>query len=138
MQRVDLPRETHLVATACNPCMDLVALLCRDNVSAHAAAGPPGLSAAQLAMRQKMLAFQARRMGIANPASRVAGGANVRSGPSIKLMLWRTGANSSQVWESPVAPPPDLFPAPSTAGDEHLSVAAVAGSPDGTCAHMFD
>ncbi|WFD31011.1 hypothetical protein MSPP1_002040 [Malassezia sp. CBS 17886] len=132
-QRVEVPREACLLASACNPCMDLVALLCRDSVSPVAAVGPPGLTPAQLAMRQRMLAFQARRMGVANPAAPGPGAAAVRRGAAMKLVLMRHGQSMTQVWEVPVAPPEDVFPAPPPQGTTHelASVPQICWSPDG-------
>lgn len=133
--RITLPRDAFLLHSSYSPCMDLVALLCKDNAPPLPAVGPPGLSAAQLAMRQRMLAFQARRMGVANPVggSTQAGGEPTR-GPTVKLVLWRVGAKSSPVWEVPVTPPSDLFAERSVPGSsvsESVCVGSLCWSPEG-------
>lgn len=129
-----MPRDAHLMYTACNPCMDLVALLCKDNAPANAAVGPPGMTPAQLAMRQRMLAFQARRLGVANPAA----GDNGRDkkeperGDALNLALWRIGTNTSMVWEVAITPPPGLFAGLSEYGlKESVTIGAMHWSPDG-------
>lgn len=132
-RRVELPKTTQLLASACNPCMDLIALLCLDSAPPLAAVGPPGLTPAQLAMRQKMLAFQARRLGVTNPAAGRQQQSGARRGPQIKLALWRSGAKSNQVWEVDVVLPKRLFPE-TDAKDfaETVRVAQVCWSPNGT------
>ncbi|WFD37032.1 hypothetical protein MCUN1_003924 [Malassezia cuniculi] len=125
--RVRLPRESRLVATAPNPCMDLVALLCRDNAPART--GPPGLTPAQLAMRQRMLAIQARRMGNAHAAASPSG---IERGPALKLALWRTGSSDAALWEVPIIPPQFDSDAPQRAGTkEAVAVTSLVWSPDG-------
>ena len=91
--------------------MELVALLSQDNAPPAPITGPPGLTPAQIAMRQRMLAMQARRMGVANPAvtGQVQG---VRRGPSIRLCIWRLGSAPSSVWDVTIQPPPPPAPLP--------------------------
>lgn len=131
--RVDLPGPSHLFASACNPCMDLTAILCLDSAPAATSSGPPGLSAAQIAMRQKMLAYQARKLGVANAGAKAEGGSGVRRGPPMKLAMWRTGGTNTRVWEVTITTPP-LF----SAGEGHESIRAsqIQWSPDGTCPHL--
>ncbi|PKI84671.1 hypothetical protein MVES_001797 [Malassezia vespertilionis] len=128
--RVELPKATQLLASAANPCMDLVALVCLDNALPLAAAGPPGLTPAQIAMRQRMLAFQARRLGVANSAA-ASSGANIKHGASVKLVLMRTGAGLGDVWEVAVTPPQHLFSTTNEDEMECVCVADICWSPDG-------
>ena len=122
-----LQSEAQLVATAPNPCMDLVALLLRERAPARA--GPSGLTPAQLAMRQRMLAIQARRMGNAHAAAAPSG---VERGPALKLVLWRTGSSDDALWEAPIVAPDFGADAPHGAGaKETLAVTSLVWSPDG-------
>lgn len=124
--RVRLPSEARLVATAPNPCMNLVALLCCERAPAR---GAPGLNPAQLAMRQRMLAIQARRMGAAAPAAPAGA---VERGPALKLALWRTGSSDAALWEVPISPPDFGAAAPHGPGTkEALAVTSLTWSPDG-------
>ena len=109
--------------------MELVALLSQDNAPPAPITGPPGLTPAQIAMRQRMLAMQARRMGVANPAAtgQVQG---VRRGPSIRLCIWRLGSAPSSVWDVTIQPPPPPAPLPRDAV-ESVSVLGLCWSPDG-------
>lgn len=107
--------------------MDLVALLCLDSVPPATVTGPPGLTPAQIAMRQRMLAMQARRMGVANPAS-ASHSQGVRRGPSIRLDVWRLGTAPTSVWNTviqlPIQPPqPEAL--------ESIQVLGICWSPDG-------
>ena len=126
--QVTLPHDTHLVGSACNPCMDLVAFLCCDRAPPAAASAPPGLTPAQLAMRQRMLAIQARRMGVATPAA-ATGAQQVRRGPALKLVVWRMVHAPSCVWEVPIEPPRADIPRDAAEG---VSVLGLCWSPDGT------
>lgn len=122
-----LQSEAQLVATAPNPCMDLVALLLRERAPART--GPSGLTPAQLAMRQRMLAIQARRMGNAHAAAAPSG---VERGPALKLVLWRTGSSDDALWEAPIVAPDFGADAPHGAGaKETLAVTSLVWSPDG-------
>lgn len=124
--RVRLPSEVRLVATAPNPCMNLVALLCCEHVPAR---GASGLNPAQLAMRQRMLAIQARRMGAAAPAAPASA---VERGPALKLALWRTGSSDAALWEVAISPPDFGAAAPHGPGTkESLAVTSLTWSPDG-------
>lgn len=135
-RRVKLPKTARLLASACNPCMDVTALVCLDSVPASASVGPPGLTPAQLAMRQKMLAFQARRLGVANPAAAQRTASGIRHGPQIKLALWRTGKELSQIWEVDVVLPKPLFSTEAREGTETARVTQLCWSPNGTCRRL--
>ncbi|SNX86902.1 uncharacterized protein MEPE_05611 [Melanopsichium pennsylvanicum] len=92
-----LEKPSILLRTSTNPRMDLVLLLVKDSASASipAATAPPGMSAAQFALVQRMLA--ARNRG----AQAAAGGAvapEPKRGPQIHLVLWRMGDDSSIIW----------------------------------------
>lgn len=126
--QVSLPHDTHLVGSACNPCMDVVAFLCCDRAPPAAASAPPGLTPAQLAMRQRMLAIQARRMGVANPAA-ATGAQQVRRGPALRLVVWRMVHAPSCVWDVPIEPPRVGLPRDAAEG---VSVLGLCWSPDGT------
>ncbi|WFD19082.1 hypothetical protein MCAP1_001302 [Malassezia caprae] len=125
--QVTLPHDTHLVGSACNPCMDVVAFLCCDRAPPAAANAPPGLTPAQLAMRQRMLAIQARRMGVANPAA-ATGAQQVRRGPALKLLVWRMVHAPSCVWDVPIEPPRTGIPRDAAEG---VAVLGLCWSPDG-------
>ncbi|WFD43208.1 ATP-dependent DNA helicase yku80 [Malassezia psittaci] len=122
--------ESCLLTSACNPCMDLIALLCLDSAPQLSAVGPPNMTPAQLAMRQKMLAFQARRMGVANPAAGQQKQSGVRCGPQIKLALWRSGKEFSQIWEVDVVLPKDILRDAPTECPELVRVSQLCWSPD--------
>lgn len=129
--RTTLAHDTHLVGAACNPCMDLVAMVGCDRAPPAAASAPPGLTPAQLAMRQRVLAMQARRMGVANPTA-ASGSHGVRRGPTLQLVVWRMGAAPSCVWAVPIEPP---RPQGLHDADECVSVLDLCWSPDGTSFH---
>ncbi|WFD22681.1 hypothetical protein MEQU1_001356 [Malassezia equina] len=124
--QVRLPHDTHWVGSACNPCMDLVAFLCCDRAPPAAANAPPGLTPAQLAMRQRMLAIQARRMGVANPAA-ATGAQQVRCGPALKLVVWRMVQAPSCVWDVTIKPPRIGLPRDAAEG---VTVLGLCWSPD--------
>ncbi|WFD25903.1 hypothetical protein MNAN1_000871 [Malassezia nana] len=125
--RTTLAHDTHLVGAACNPCMDLVAMVGCDRAPPAAASAPPGLTPAQLAMRQRVLAMQARRMGVANPTA-ASGSQGVRRGPTLQLVVWRMGSAPSCVWAVPIEPP---RPEALHDADECVSVLDLCWSPDG-------
>ncbi|KAJ9475780.1 Anaphase-promoting complex subunit 4 [Pseudozyma hubeiensis] len=98
-QRLDKPAT--LLRSSANPRMDLVLLVVKDATaqSTPAAAAPPGMSAAQFALVQRMLA--ARQRGA--QASGAQGLPEPKRGPQIHLVLWRMGDDSSVVWSSSLA-----------------------------------
>ncbi|CDR99258.1 uncharacterized protein SPSC_02134 [Sporisorium scitamineum] len=97
-QRLDKPAT--LLRTSANPRMDLVLLILKDaaSQSAPAPTAPPGMSAAQFALVQRMLA--ARQRGA--QASAAQGAPDPKRGPQIHLVLWRMGDESSAVWSVPL------------------------------------
>ncbi|TKY88411.1 hypothetical protein EX895_002763 [Sporisorium graminicola] len=98
-QRLDKPAT--LLRTSANPRMDLVLLILKDSASQSTPAptAPPGMSAAQFALVQRMLA--ARQRGA--QASAAQGAPEPRRGPQIHLVLWRMGDESSAVWSVPLS-----------------------------------
>ena len=93
-----------------------------------------GGTALMLGMRQRMLAFQARRLGVANPAAGENGREKMEPerGDALNLALWRIGANSSMVWEVAVTPPSGLFVGVAEYGlKESIAIGAMHWSPDG-------
>ena len=97
-QRLD--KSATLLRTSANPRMDLVLLVLKDAVlqSTPAATAPPGMSAAQFALVQRMLA--ARQRG--PQASTAQGAPEPKRGPQIHLVLWRMGDESTAVWSTPL------------------------------------
>lgn len=132
--QVPLPREAHILTSACNPCMDLLALVSHDEAPAPAASGPPGLTPAQIAMRQRMLAMQARRMGVANPMAPGAGrdASSLRRGSSLRMVVWRMSDTPSRVWDVVLEPVPTASSDERRSGWESMSVLSLVWSPDGT------
>lgn len=90
-----LEKPSTLLRSSANPRMDLVLLIVKDAASpSAAAAAPPGMSAAQFALVQRMLA--ARQRGA--QAAGAQGVPEPKRGPQIHLVLWRMGDDSSVVW----------------------------------------
>ncbi|KAJ1021083.1 hypothetical protein NDA16_003869 [Ustilago loliicola] len=118
-----LDKPSTLLRSSTNPRMDLVLLIIKDAASSDgtAAAKPPGMSAAQFALVQRMLA--ARQRG-----AQAASGQGVpepKRGPQIHLVLWRMGDDSSIVWSVPLSfeKVMDLPPsAPGASQQEHEDV----------------
>ncbi|WFC99118.1 ATP-dependent DNA helicase yku80 [Malassezia yamatoensis] len=140
--------DTEQISEACEAMTQVLFLLTEQNPADYAlivrslhsfraaatelsAVGPPNMTPAQLAMRQKMLAFQARRMGVANPAAGQQKQSGVRRGPQIKLALWRSGQNLSQIWEVDVVLPKDILGDAPTECPELVRVSQLCWSPDG-------
>ncbi|SJX65262.1 uncharacterized protein SRS1_16085 [Sporisorium reilianum f. sp. reilianum] len=120
-QRLDKPAS--LLRTSANPRMDLVLLILKDaaSQSAPAPTTPPGMSAAQFALVQRMLA--ARQRGA--QANTAQGAPEPKRGPQIHLVLWRMGDESSAVWSVPLSFDKlmDLAPAaPGASQQEHEDV----------------
>ena len=94
-----LPEPSELLHSSANPRMDLVLLVTRDasSVGSAAPAPPPGMSAAQYALVQRMMA---RR----NPQAASTSNAppEPKRAAQIKLVLWRLGEHSSPVWNVPL------------------------------------
>lgn len=131
-QRLDKPAT--LLHTSANPRMDLVLLIVKDAAvqSAPAATAPPGMSAAQFALVQRMLA--ARQRGA--QANTAQGVPEPKRGPQIHLVLWRMGDDSSVVWSTALSfdkvmdlPPNAVGAAQQEHEDVHLH--DVAWSPKG-------
>lgn len=93
-----LEKPSTLLRTSTNPRMDLVLLIVKDASSASSgtATAPPGMSAAQFALVQRMLA--ARQRGAAQAAGGQGSVPEPKRGPQIHLVLWRIGDDSSVVW----------------------------------------
>ncbi|GAC94715.1 anaphase-promoting complex component [Pseudozyma hubeiensis SY62] len=131
-QRLDKPAT--LLRSSANPRMDLVLLIVKDAAaqSTPAAAAPPGMSAAQFALVQRMLA--ARQRGA--QAGGAQGQPEPKRGPQIHLVLWRMGDDSSVVWSSSLTfdklmdLAPDL-PGASQQEHEDVHLHDVAWSPKG-------
>lgn len=123
-----LDKPCTLLRTSTNPRMDLVLLIVKDasSATAPAATAPPGMSAAQFALVQRMLA--ARQRGA--HASTAQGVPEPKRGPQIHLVLWRMGDDSASVWEIPLSFEKVMDPG---AGQEHedLCLHDVAWSPKG-------
>ncbi|GAC77287.1 hypothetical protein PANT_25c00067 [Moesziomyces antarcticus T-34] len=129
-----LEKQARLLRSAANPRMDLVLLILKDVAAASASvapAPPPGMSAAQFALVQRMLA--ARQRG-ANAASAQGGGAmEPKRGPQINLVLWRMGDDSTIVWSSPLSFEKLMDPSPASPLQEHedLLLHDIVWSPTG-------
>lgn len=95
---VGVERACSLLVQAANPRMDLVVVVSRDASAQSATAAPqppPGMSAAQFAIVQRMLA---RQRGTAAQTSTSKGPPDPNRGPKISLTLYRMGEESSIVW----------------------------------------
>lgn len=123
---MQVPHESLLLASAVNPVLDLVALVSREAPTEKPApALPPGINAAQAAMRQRVLDMQARKKGhLAHPAASSIG---VQSGPTIRIAVWRTGKYPSAVWDKPF----ELPPAPPGTTSQSLQVLGITWAPKG-------
>ncbi|EPQ27886.1 uncharacterized protein PFL1_04630 [Pseudozyma flocculosa PF-1] len=132
-----LPKSATLLHSSANPRMDLVLLLTKDEAAAAAttAAGASanrGMSAAQRALMQRMMAKRAGQA--AGPAT----APEPTRGPKINMELWRLGDDSSCVWEVPLTAERLLDPEPGSAAAkaaeqelEDLCVHDIGWSPDG-------
>jgi len=123
---MQVPHESLLFASAVNPVLDLVALVSREAPPEKPASTlPPGVNAAQAAMRQRVLDMQARKKGhLAHPAS---SSISVQSGPTVRISVWRTGKYPSPVWDKPF----DLPPAPPGTTSQSLQVLSMTWDPKG-------
>lgn len=131
-ERLDKPAT--LLRTSANPRMDLVLLIVRDAAAqaVPAATAPPGMSAAQFALVQRMLA--ARQRGA--QASSAQGVPEPKRGPQVHLVLWRMGDDSSIVWSVALSFDKAMDFAPTAAGasqqeHEDLHLHDVVWSPKG-------
>lgn len=119
-----LDKPSTLLRTSTNPRMDLVLLIVKDAASSTGgatAAKPPGMSAAQFALVQRMLA--ARQRGA--QAATGQGVPEPKRGPQIHLVLCRLGDDSSIVWSVPLSFEKVMDLPPSAAGasqQEHEDV----------------
>ena len=123
---MQLPHESLLLASAVNPVLDLVALVSREAPPEKPASTlPPGVNAAQAAMRQRVLDMQARKKGqLAHPAS---SSISVQSGPTVRISVWRTGKYPSPVWDKPF----ELPPGPPGTTSQSLQVLSMTWAPKG-------
>ncbi|PWN52757.1 hypothetical protein IE53DRAFT_409172 [Violaceomyces palustris] len=131
----ELPTRSHVFKNSLNPRMDLALTFSFQNeIQPQPQSGPPGLSAAQIAIRQRILARQAALRGATGQAGPSSNPSipQVTRAPPPKVALWRLGQDSSKAWEVEIAPPdlPEHFKA-QYAETERAHVKDVAWSPDG-------
>ncbi|KAN0064378.1 hypothetical protein ACQY0O_002575 [Thecaphora frezii] len=131
-----LSKPSLLLPTSTNPRMDLALLLTQDapstSAAAAASAAPKGMSAAQHALIQRMMAKRAGHT--AAPAAPP----EPKRGPKINMELWRLGEQSACVWRIPLVaerlldPEPESYEAKAAVQEaEDLCVHDVCWSPEG-------
>lgn len=114
-------QQNHLFTNSLNPTMDLIVTLHNDSqqqssTNTPAAANPTGLSATQMAARQRMIAMQAAKRGGkvgANGGGSAFGGKDSRGtnsspplrGEAIRIEIWRLTEKPSRVAHNLVNPP---------------------------------
>ena len=137
--------QSAIFRSSLNPKMDLIATIHSDSqqqstvsTPSTSSNGPTGLSATQMAMRQRMIAIQAAKRGAILPKASQANDSSDSDapplrGPAIKLEIWRLTENPLRVSQSIIAPPEIWDKDQKKAGQERaeMSVDELVWSPDG-------